>query len=94
MSKLSLVYSRAQDEQQRKVFHAAFKDWLCQASDEDYQQLEQARDLFAPNQVCSVFKMARGCMTRTDLAGQLPASLRQLLQERNWPQAGAGVTAL
>lgn len=82
------------DVEERTRFHAIFNSWLNHASDQDYEQLELARDQFAPNQVCSAVTLVSGCMARKDLEQQLPASLRQLLKERSWPQADAGAKAL
>ncbi len=82
------------DIEERKRIHAAFNDWLCQATDEEFQQLEQTRERFAPHQVCSIVSLIRGCLSRDDLAQSLPESLRQLLQARNLPPACADAQAL
>lgn len=82
-----------QEVKLRKQFHAIFNDWLSAAGEDEYQQLEQAREQFAPNQVCSAIRLVRGCLADPALVTQLPASLRQLLQERHWPQACADARA-
>ena len=82
------------DVEERKRIHAVFNDWLCQATDEEFQQLEQTRERFAPHQVCSIVSLIRGCLSRDDLAQSLPESLRQLLQARNLPPACADAQAL
>ena len=86
--------SVAKDAQERRLFRSIFNEWvMTQASEEDWQQLEQARERFAPNEVCSAVRLVRGCLARQELAQELPQSLRQLLQERNWPQSCDGATA-
>ncbi|RRD55740.1 hypothetical protein EII20_13910 [Comamonadaceae bacterium OH2545_COT-014] len=82
-----------QEVKLRKQFHAIFNDWLSAAGEDEYQQLEQAREQFAPNQVCSAIRLVRGCLADPALVTQLPASLRQLLRERHWPQACADARA-
>ena len=84
----------ATDVEERKRIHAAFNEWVCQANDEDFLQLEQARERIAPHQVCSIVSLIRGCLAREDMAQSLPDSLRQLLKERNLPPACAGAQAL
>ena len=86
--------SVAKDAQERRLFRSIFNEWvMTQASEEDWQQLEQARERFAPNEVCSAVRLVRGCLARQELAQELPQSLRQLLQERNWPQSCDGAIA-
>ena len=86
--------SVAKDAQERRLFRSIFNEWvMTQASEEDWQQLEQARERFAPNEVCSAVRLVRGCLARQELAQELPQSLRQLLQERNWPQVCDDATA-
>ena len=94
MLKSILPTTPSQDADERKRFHAIFNDWLSQASEEEFAQLNEVRERFAPNQVCSVITLVRGCLTRQDLAADLPESLRQLLLMRNWPQAYAGAQVL
>lgn len=91
-NKLRLIFSRERDEQERRLFHQIFNDWLATATDEDFQQLEEARSWFAAGQVCSAFTLVRRCLEHDGMQAQLPLSLRQRLQERNWPQACAGAT--
>ena len=87
--------SVANDDQERRLFHSIFNEWvMAHASEEDWQQLEQARERFAPNEVCSAVRLVRGCLARQELEQELPQSLRQLLRERNWPQACDGAIAL
>lgn len=81
------------DADERAHFHAIFCDWLNAASEEDYQQLDQARDAFAPNQVCPAVNLVLGCLARPQLEQQLPQSLRQLLIDRRWPPACVDATA-
>lgn len=91
---MTLNLSVAKDAQERRLFRSIFNEWvMTQASEEDWQQLEQARERFAPNEVCSAVRLVRGCLARQELAQELPQSLRQLLQERNWPQSCDGVIA-
>ena len=86
--------SVAKDAQERRLFRSIFNEWvMTQASEEDWQQLEQARERFAPNEVCSAVRLVRDCLARQELAQELPQSLRQLLQERNWPQVYDDATA-
>ncbi len=82
------------DAQERKQFHAALSQWMCEASDEEFLKLEQARERFAPNQICSIFNLVSGCLARKELEELVPPKLRQLLRERNWPQACASAKAL
>ena len=82
------------DVEERKRIHAVFNDWLCQATDEEFQQLEQTRERFASHQVCSIVSLIRGCLVQKELVQSLPASLRQLLQARNLPPACADAQAL
>ena len=88
------IFALTADAQERMLFHSIFNEWLSRASDEDWQQLEQARERFAPNEVCSAVRLVRRCLARRDLARELPQSLRQLLQERNWPPTCDGAIAL
>ena len=91
---MTLNLSVAKDAQERRLFHSIFNEWvMTQASEEDWQQLEQARERFAPNEVCSAVRLVRDCLARQELAQELPQSLRQLLQERNWPQVYDDATA-
>lgn len=80
-------FARAKD---RRVFHQAFNDWLCAASDAELDQFAQLREQLAPNQPCSAMCLARECMTHPELTHRLPPLLRQRLQARNWPLASAG----
>ena len=82
------------DIEERKRIHAAFNDWVSQANDEEFQQLEQTRERFAPHQVCSIVSLIRGCLVQKELVQSLPASLRQLLQARNLPPVCADAKAL
>ena len=87
--------SVANDDQERRLFHSIFNEWvMAHASEDDWLQLEQACERFAPNHVvCSTIRLVRDCLARQELAQELPQSLRQLLQERNWPQSCDGATA-
>ena len=38
------AHSLPADIDERKRIHAAFNEWVCQANDEDFLQLEQARE--------------------------------------------------
>ena len=87
------IFALTADAQERMLFHSIFNEWLSRASDEDWQQLEQAREHFAPNEVCSAVRLVRRCLARQELVQELPLSLRQLLQERNWPQVYDDATA-
>jgi len=89
------IFSVAADAQERMLFHSIFNEWvMAHASEDDWLQLEQACERFAPNHVvCSAVRLVRDCLARQELAQELPQSLRQLLQERNWPQFCDGVTA-
>ena len=77
----------------RKAFHSIFNTWLAQAGEGDYEQLDAARQAFAPNQVCSAVRLIQGCQADPELRQQLPATLVQLLQARNWPQLCAAESA-
>ena len=70
----------------RLAFHSIFSTWLAQASESDYEQLDAALQAFAPNQVCSAVRLVQGCQADPVLRQQLPKTLVQLLQARNWPQ--------
>ena len=86
--------SVAKEAQERRLFRSIFNEWVkAHASEEDWQQLEQAREHFAPNEVCSAVRLVRRCLARQELVQELPLSLRQLLQERNWPQVCDGAIA-
>jgi len=78
---------------QRMAFHSIFNTWLAQASEKDYEQLDAARQAFAPNQVCSAVRLIQGCQADPALSQKLPATLVQLLQARNWPQPCAAESA-
>ena len=82
------------DVEERKRIHAVFNDWLCLATEEEFQQLEQTRERFAPHQVCSIVSLIRGCLVQKELVQSLPASLRQLQQARNLPPVCADAKAL
>lgn len=71
-------------DEQRKLFHAAFNDWMSHATEVEFEQLEQARDLVAPGEVSSMLTLVRRCLSQQDLVEKLPASLLQQLRERNW----------
>ena len=88
------IFALTANAQERKLFHSIFNKWLNRTSDENWQQLEKARERFAPNEVCSAVRLVRGCLARQELEQELPQSLRQLLRERNWPQACDGAIAL
>lgn len=83
----------AKDVQERKLFHSIFKEWLHVANEEDFTRFERARELFAPNRVCSAISLVRGCLERTELENMLPPTLRQLLRERCWQQGGDALKA-
>ena len=38
---------------QRSRFHAMFERWLCNATDQEYQEFANLRELIAPGQVCT-----------------------------------------
>ena len=82
------------DVEERKRIHAVFNDWLCLATEEEFQQLEQTRERFAPHQVCSIVSLIRGCLDQKELVQSLPATLRQLLKERNLPPTCVDAQAL
>lgn len=79
--------------EERKRFHAIFNDWLNEATEADWIELGEARERFAPGEICSVVRLVNGCLARQELAERLPASLRARLQERHWPQADADAPA-
>ena len=70
------------DVQERKELHAVFNRWIFLASEDEFEQLSDLREQFAPQQVCSVIRLLHGCMQEPTLLSQMPSSLRQLLQER------------
>ncbi|GKS73300.1 hypothetical protein AVME950_00410 [Acidovorax sp. SUPP950] len=82
--------------EQRAGVHAAFNRWIASCTEDDYQKLMALREAVAPGDVCSIVKLVRACYARLELLEGLPASLVQLLQERNLPppssaaQAGEG----
>lgn len=71
--------------EQRARVHAAFHRWVSSCSEEDFQQLILLREAIAPGEVCSIVRLVRACYARQDLLDGLPASLVQLLRERNLP---------
>ncbi|MBD9530872.1 hypothetical protein IB233_04375 [Comamonas sp. CMM01] len=80
-------------QEQRKQFHVAFNHWLSISSEHDYLRLMSLREQVAPGEVCSVIKLVRSSFARPDLSASLPASLIQLMQERNLLQASFAVTS-
>ncbi|MCR6481049.1 hypothetical protein NU688_33165 [Variovorax sp. ZS18.2.2] len=85
---------KGDEEAQRKLFHAAFADWLSQASESDCNLLEQARERVAPGQVCSMHSLVLRCSAQPDQATLLPESLTALLRERNWQPHGADAASV
>lgn len=79
-------------QEQRKQFHVAFNHWLVNSSEQDYLRLMHLREQVAPSEVCSSIKLVRSSFVRPDLSGLLPASLVQLLQERNLLPASCAAT--
>ena len=74
------------DDEQRKLFHAVFNEWFAEATETDYDLLEAAREHVAPGHICSMLTLVRICFAQ-DLKLELPETLVQRLQARNWPQA-------
>ena len=75
----------------RRLFHAVFADWTCNASEAEFDQLERLRDQFAPNTVCSSLSLVQFHLERKDLAKKLPPTLRSRLQAKHWPRACVAV---
>lgn len=71
-------------DEQRKLFHSIFNEWLVNASEQDYAELEAARERHAPGQVCSMIRLVRGCLADQELIAVLPATLLERLRARNW----------
>ena len=70
-------------QEQRKQFHTAFNRWVASSSEQEYLRLMSLREQVAPGEVCSAIKLVRSSFARPDLSDSLPASLVQLMQERN-----------
>ena len=70
---------------QRSRFHAMFERWLCSASDQEYQEFTNLRELIAPGEVCSVVRIGLTCICDPVMINRLPASLREALIAENWP---------
>ena len=70
---------------QRSRFHAMFERWLCNATDQEYQEFANLRELIAPGQVCTVIQIALTCLRDPVMINRLPASLREALLAENWP---------
>lgn len=78
--------------EQRKQFHIAFNNWLVSCQEQDYVHLMALREQVAPSEVCSSIKLVRSSFSRPDLRDSLPASLVQLMQERNLLPASSDAT--
>ena len=83
-----------EDVQERKFLHRTFNQWLCTGNEAEFAQFDAVRERFAPNEVCSVISLIRGCRGDPALYEQLPETLRQLLQERNLPPTCVGAQVL
>ena len=70
---------------QRTRFHAMFERWTCSASEQEYEEFINLRELIAPGEVCSVIRIALTCIGDPVMINRLPASLREALKEENWP---------
>lgn len=70
-------------EEQRKLFHVAFNNWLSTADEADFDRLEALRTQIAPGEVCSMVRLVRSCFAQPDLLAGLPAALVQRLREQS-----------
>ncbi|PZP98313.1 MAG: hypothetical protein DI587_14800 [Variovorax paradoxus] len=71
------------NEEQRKLFHVAFNNWLSTADEADFDRLEALRTQIAPGEVCSMVRLVRSCFAQPDLLAGLPAALVQRLREQS-----------
>ncbi|RMX08221.1 hypothetical protein D8I35_03670 [Corticibacter populi] len=77
-------------EEQRRLFHMAFNEWMQICTEDDYRKLTvDLREQVAPGQICSVVSLIQACFARQELLADVPASLVQLLQARNWLRPSA-----
>ena len=92
---IKLAYDRQADARERRRLHQVFNQWLSKANEDDYHELDAVREHFAPNEVCSVVRLLRGCLADPGLMARLPPSLRSLLEQAmNLPPASSDVKAL
>lgn len=77
--------------EERAIFHRCFKTWCSQATNDDFDKLEQLREQVAPGEVCSMVRLVRSGFRQPDLRDQLPAALVGLLQERRLLPASSAV---
>ncbi|RCW66241.1 hypothetical protein DES41_111199 [Pseudorhodoferax soli] len=71
------------NEEQRKLFHVEFNDWINTAEEADFDRLETLRAEVAPGEVCSMVRLVRSCFARPDLLAGLPTALVQRLREQS-----------
>jgi len=89
MSLATTLLSHSWGEEQRFKFHATFNAWMTTCPEEDYLRLMHLREQVAPGQVCSIVTLLRSCFADPALSAGLPASLVQLMQERNLLQVSS-----
>lgn len=77
--------------EERATFHSCFRTWCNQATNDEFDQLEQLREQVAPGEVCSMVRLVRAGFRQPDLRDQLPAALIGLLQERHLLPAATAV---
>lgn len=70
---------------QRKHLHRMFTAWLLTATDEEVQAMAEVRQLIAPNEVCSIIRIAITCLANPVMFFQLPVSFQQSIKAENWP---------
>lgn len=79
--------------EQRARAHQAFNRWMQACTEQEYEKLMDLREQVAPGEVCSIVKLVQSCYARPELLAGLPASLVQLMRERNLPQPFAVASA-
>jgi hypothetical protein len=78
----------------RKLFHAVYEEWMvCEATEDEMEQLLATHDEVAQGLVCSMLTLVRVCFDEPQALSKLPASLVSMLQRRNWPQIAASAVS-
>lgn len=80
-------------QEQRMRMHDAYRKWVQCCTEPEYEQVFNLREQIAPGRVCSIIKLARACLARQELLAGLPASLVQLMRERNLLPASSCVSS-
>lgn len=71
------------DAEQRKLFHQTMAEWMAMAEEADFERIEVLREQLAPGEVCSMLKLMRLCLARSEFQAQLPEALVALLRARS-----------